>query len=64
MNKCCYIYSVLGKQIPFARCPREAIWQIISESSNDPYDYTESCDKHVGQLLDDSPIHHVYRLYK
>lgn len=62
---CCYIGPVSQVLIRLGlpwhlHCPRRATWTLWN--GQEPfYDYyTESCDRHVGRLLDDSPETHVY----
>ena len=38
--------------------PDWEIWVIGGE----PYDYVDSCDKHVGELLTDAQIHEIHRI--
>lgn len=38
-------------------CTQLAEWMI--HSSSDPINYTYACTPHVGEMLDDSPGHHI-----
>lgn len=47
-RKCCVI-----------TCDALAEWQIWAEDMRDPYNYTDGCTAHIGELLDDSPAFRV-----
>lgn len=55
ISHCCYVGSKSG-----ASCGNQAEWRIVS--GNGPDDYTESCTRHVGEMLTDAPEHRVYSL--
>lgn len=44
-SKCCFV----GESD--TECGNDADFQIIGRESGDPYDITESCTFHVGQML-------------
>lgn len=50
---CCYIAPSSGFQ-----CGNDAEWQIWSGPH--PDDLTESCTRHVGEMLTDAPEHKIY----
>jgi len=55
MSDCCYIAPMLGLQ-----CGHSAEWRICWGAT--PDDYTESCTRHVGEMLTDAPEHRIYPL--
>lgn len=55
MNDCCYVGEKTGFQ-----CGSPAEWRIVSGSG--PDDYTESCTRHVGDMLTDAVEHRIYSL--
>ena len=52
-HHCCYIGEVTKVE-----CGNEAEWQIWYGES--PDDSTESCTRHVGEMLTDAPEHRIY----
>jgi hypothetical protein len=54
-NSCCFIGPKSGYQ-----CGSDAEWRIVHGSTSD--DYTESCTRHVGEMLTDAPEHKIYPL--
>lgn len=54
-RKCCYLE---GGKIDGASCGANAAWSIYG--SDTPSESVDSCTKHVGDLLDDSPVISVY----
>lgn len=55
-NDCCYIGEHVGLQ-----CGNEAIWRICNHPYG-PDDYTDSCTRHVGEMLTDAPEHRIFPL--
>lgn len=47
-------------------CPNYAEFEIFYEGAVNPDDSisTDACNDHVGELLTDAPIHHIYRIAK
>lgn len=54
-HDCCFIGPKSGYQ-----CGSPAEWRIIDGPGLD--DYTESCTRHVGDMLTDAPEHRIYAL--
>jgi hypothetical protein len=50
---CCYIDQASG-----APCIQDAQWQICYGRTTD--DFTEACEEHVGELLEEGVVNHVY----
>jgi hypothetical protein len=55
VNHCCYIAPTSGYQ-----CGNTAEWRIVHGNGVD--DYTESCTRHVGEMLTDAVEHRIYAL--
>jgi hypothetical protein len=53
---CCYMS---GKTLDTA-CIKPAEWEIVHGCSTD--DVTHSCSEHLGEMMTDAPVHHVYRV--
>lgn len=49
LNPCCAV-----------GCDREAEWTICAEKNWT--DFTHACTAHVGVLLGDAPVHHIWRI--
>ncbi len=43
-------------------CPKDAEFEIFYEGAVRPDDSisTDACSEHVGELLTDAPVHHIY----
>lgn len=54
-GSCCYIAPTSGYQ-----CGNTAAWRICW--GNTPDDFTESCARHVGEMLTDALEHRIYSL--
>jgi hypothetical protein len=54
---CCWM-----NQETRARCNAPAEWEIYYSDHAQPYNETQSCTQHVGELLTDAPVHHIYRI--
>lgn len=53
---CCYIDPTTKES-----CRDRAEWQIKNATPGaDPYDYTDACTRHVGDLLTEGADHSVY----
>jgi len=58
-RRCCFIDRITKLQ-----CGGTAIWEIreVWPANVDPYDYTDSCGVHLGQLLTDAQILEIHRI--
>lgn len=58
---CCYINNDKFDQI--VPCEKKATFQIWNnDDSSGPYDFTESCDQHISDLLDDTTRFNLVRI--
>ncbi len=56
VTRCCYVNPRSKRS-----CPDVAEWQIKNTTNGaDPYDYTEACTRHVGDLLTEGANHVIY----
>lgn len=63
LSPCCYLYRLpfVGYKLQLG-CRRKATVEILSETG-DPYNITQSCDSHVGKLLDwSAETHKIWAL--
>ena len=59
ISKCCWIdNSVLPIGSVFCEMPAQ--WVLVHGAG--PDDYTESCTKHLGDMMTDAPEHRIYAL--
>lgn len=56
VNDCCYIAPTSSYQ-----CGNDAEWRICWGTFG-PDEYTESCSRHVGEMLTGAPEHKIYSL--
>lgn len=53
-RKCCYLNGGKADGEP---CRKAAEWMLVGKGG---LEFVEACTAHVGELLDDSPVTHIY----